>query len=248
MKKNKLFWILTVVCVLNFAAHLYFYPSLPDIVPTHWGAGGQVNGWGPKSTVLILAALPFAMLILFEVIRKIDPKHQNFEKFGKVWNLCVVLFTVMMAAFSWLSELAVFGKLPDSSNLVSILVCGGIGVLFIILGNFMPQIKQGDILLLEDSLKSAQTVERDFAHLKLCGVFDRIGALVLGKHELFDSQGSGRRPLDILLEVVGEPTFPILAEFDCAHTHPMLTVPLGIEAELDLDAQSLTLCESWLGE
>lgn len=142
MKKNKLFWILTVVCVLNFAAHLYFYPSLPDIVPTHWGASGQVNGWGPKSTVLILAALPFAMLILFEVIRKIDPKHQNFEKFGKVWNLCVVLFTVMMAAFSWLSELAVFGKLPDSSNLVSILVCGGIGVLFIIMGNFMPQIKQ----------------------------------------------------------------------------------------------------------
>mgnify|MGYP000319003125 FL=1 len=142
MKKNKLFWILTVVCVLNFAAHLYFYPSLPDIVPTHWGASGQVNGWGPKSTVLILAALPFAMLILFEVIRKIDPKHQNFEKFGKVWNLFVVLFTVMMAAFSWLSELAVFGKLPDSSNLVSILVCGGIGVLFIILGNFMPQIKQ----------------------------------------------------------------------------------------------------------
>ena len=91
---------------------------------------------------MILAALPFAMLILFEVIRKIDPKYQNFEKFGKVWNLFVVLFTVMMAAFSWLSELAVFGKLPDSSNLVSILVCGGIGVLFIILGNFMPQIKQ----------------------------------------------------------------------------------------------------------
>jgi len=63
---------------------------------------------------------------------------------------------------------------------------------------------------------------------------------------LEDSQGSGRRPLDILLEVVGEPTFPILAEFDCAHTHPMLTVPLGIQAELDLDRQTLTLCESWL--
>ena len=43
MKKNKLFWILTVVCVLNFAAHLYFYPSLPDIVPTHWGASGHIS-------------------------------------------------------------------------------------------------------------------------------------------------------------------------------------------------------------
>ena len=142
MKKNKLFWILTVGCVLNFAAHLYFYPSLPDIVPTHLGANGQVNGWGPKSTILILAALPFVMLVMFEVIRKIDPKHQNFEKFSKVWNLFVVLFTVMMAMFSWLSELAVFGKLPDNSSLIGILVFGGIGVLFIILGNFMPQVKQ----------------------------------------------------------------------------------------------------------
>lgn len=73
MKKNKLFWILTVVCVLNFAAHLYFYPSLPDIVPTHWGASGQVNGWGPKSTVLILAALPFAMLICLRSSAKSTP-------------------------------------------------------------------------------------------------------------------------------------------------------------------------------
>jgi muramoyltetrapeptide carboxypeptidase len=113
---------------------------------------------------------------------------------------------------------------------------------------YMPAIARGDILLLEDSLLTADTVERSFAHLKLCGVFDRIGALVLGKHELFDHQGSGKRPLDILLEVVGEPAFPILAEFDCAHTHPMLTLPLGIEAELDLDAQTLTLCEPWLGE
>ena len=110
---------------------------------------------------------------------------------------------------------------------------------------YMPAIEQGDILLLEDSLHLATTVERSFAHLKLCGVFDRIGALVLGKHELFDSQGSGRRPLDILLEVVGEPTFPILAELDCAHTHPMLTLPLGIEVALDLDRQQLTPLEPW---
>lgn len=112
----------------------------------------------------------------------------------------------------------------------------------------MPEIERGDILLLEDSLKTAETVERSFAHLKLCGVFDRIGGLVLGKHELFDDRGSGRRPLDILLEVVGAPGFPILAEFDCAHTHPMLTLPLGIQAELDLDGQSLTLLEPWLRE
>ncbi|MNF33254.1 Microcin C7 self-immunity protein MccF [compost metagenome] len=126
------------------------------------------------------------------------------------------------------------------------LIGGNLNTLAGIWGSpYMPPIETGDILLLEDSLMSAETVERSFAHLKLCGVFERIGALVLGKHELFDGQGSGKRPLDILLEQVGEPRFPILAEFDCAHTHPMLTVPLGIEAELDLDAQRLSLCEPW---
>ncbi|MGL5709150.1 MAG: LD-carboxypeptidase, partial [Aeromonas sp.] len=108
-----------------------------------------------------------------------------------------------------------------------------------------PAIECGDILLLEDSLKSAETVERSFAHLKLCRVFERIDGLILGKHELFKDQSSGKRPLDILLEVVGEPSFPILAEFDCAHTHPMLTLPLGIEVALDLDRQQLTLLASW---
>lgn len=110
---------------------------------------------------------------------------------------------------------------------------------------YMPAIERGDILMLEDSLKSAETLERSFAHLKLCGVFERIGALILGKHEQFNDRGSGKRPLDILLEVVGEPDFPILAEFDAAHTHPMLTLPLGVEAALDLDRQQLTLLEPW---
>lgn len=127
------------------------------------------------------------------------------------------------------------------------LIGGNLNTLAGIWGSpYMPRIETGDILLLEDSLKTAETVERSFAHLKLCGLFDRIGALVLGKHELFDDRGSGKRPLDILLEVVGAPNFPILAQFDCAHTHPMLTLPLGIEVELDLDGQRLTLCEPWL--
>ncbi|MFG0835247.1 S66 peptidase family protein [Aeromonas bivalvium] len=145
-------------------------------------------------------------------------------------------------------------KLCQPNRLVSVgtgrvrgrLMGGNLNTLSGIWGSpYMPAIGRGDILLLEDSLKQAERVERGFAHLKLCGVFERIGALILGKHEGFDSQGSGKAPLDILLEVVGEPDFPILAEFDCAHTHPMLTVPLGIEVELDLDAQRLSLCEPW---
>ena len=118
MKRNKLFWGLLIFCAINFAAHLCFYGSLPDVVPTHWGADGQANGWGPKSTVLIMAALPALMLILMAVLPRIDPKHQNYEKFKGVWNASLTALTIFMSAMSWFSELSVFGLIPEGSSLV----------------------------------------------------------------------------------------------------------------------------------
>ena len=142
MKNKKLYLALFVLCILNFAAHLYFYPALPDIVPTHWGFQGEVNGWGPKYTILILCALPLGILLMLAVVPKIDPRAQSYEKFGNVYRGFVIGIVVFLCAITWLSELTVFKVLPDSSNLVSLLVCGGCGLLFIILGNYMPRVKQ----------------------------------------------------------------------------------------------------------
>ena len=102
---------------------------------------------------------------------------------------------------------------------------------------YMPEIKEGDILLIEDSLKTAPTIERGFSLLKLSGVLDRVGGILLGKHELFDNAGTGRKPYDIFLEVLGERDIPILADFDCCHTHPMITMPIGAKIELDATNQ-----------
>ena len=43
------------------------------------------------------------------------------------------------------------------------------------------------------------------------------------------------------MEIIGKYDFPILAEFDCGHTRPMLTMPLGAEVRLDADAQRVAL-------
>lgn len=106
---------------------------------------------------------------------------------------------------------------------------------------YMPDIREGYILLIEDCLKDAATIERSFSHLKLSGIFNKISGLILGKHEQFDNLGTGLAPYEILKEVIGEVTFPILAEFDCCHTHPMLTLPIGSTVELDATNQTLTL-------
>lgn len=109
---------------------------------------------------------------------------------------------------------------------------------------YMPEIQEGDILFLEDSLKDACTIERSFSLLKLAGVFEKIGGILLGKHEQFDDNGTGRKPYEILLEVLNGLRIPFLAEFDCYHTHPMFTLPIGCQVELDATRKRVTLLES----
>ena len=109
---------------------------------------------------------------------------------------------------------------------------------------YMPEIKKGDILFIEDSLKDACTIERSFSMLKLAGVFEKVSGIILGKHEKFDDNGTGRKPYEILQEVLGDCNIPFLAEFDCCHTHPMFTLPIGCEVELDATNKQLTLLEN----
>lgn len=108
---------------------------------------------------------------------------------------------------------------------------------------YMPVINKGDILFIEDAEKDAYTIERSFSLLKLAGVFDKVSGIILGKHEKFDDNGTGRKPYEILLEVIGDTSVPILADFDCCHTHPMLTMPIGCEVRLDATNKKITLME-----
>ncbi|MBQ8448012.1 MAG: LD-carboxypeptidase [Clostridia bacterium] len=124
------------------------------------------------------------------------------------------------------------------------LIGGNLNTMQGILGTeYMPEIRKGDIFLLEDSCKDASTIERTFSMLKLSGVFDKVGGIILGKHERFNDNGTGRAPYEILNEVLNGCEVPFLAEFDCCHTHPMFTMPIGCEVELNATEKKVTLCE-----
>ena len=142
MKKNKLFWAMLALCAANFAAQLCVFPALPETVPMHWGVSGQADGWGAKWQVLILALLPFGIVLLMQAARKIDPKHESFARFEKAWNVFTLLMTLFMIGMTWTCALDSFGLMPGGESMVQVLILGGCGVMFIVFGNFMPQIKQ----------------------------------------------------------------------------------------------------------
>ncbi|PES80432.1 LD-carboxypeptidase [Bacillus cereus] len=110
---------------------------------------------------------------------------------------------------------------------------------------YMPHIQEGDILFIEDSSKDASTIERSFSLLKINGVFDKVSGIILGKHKQFDDCGTNRKPYEILLEVLQDQKIPFLADFDCCHTHPMITLPLGIQVKMDATNKTIQIIEQW---
>jgi len=125
------------------------------------------------------------------------------------------------------------------------LIVGNLNTMTGIWGSqYMPKIVKGDVVFIEDSLKDIATLERLFSMLKLNGIFDIIGGLILGKHEKFDDRGTGRKPYEILEEVMGDYNFPFLAEVDCCHTHPMFTMPIGVRVRLNATNKAIEMLES----
>jgi muramoyltetrapeptide carboxypeptidase LdcA involved in peptidoglycan recycling len=99
----------------------------------------------------------------------------------------------------------------------------------------------GAILLLETSEEapSPATVAAFLTDLDRLGVFDAIAGLVVARPANYR-----RGDVDVLWDVVAAITagrgYPVLANVDCGHTDPMLTVPLGVEARLDSVAGTFT--------
>ena len=104
---------------------------------------------------------------------------------------------------------------------------------------YFPTLTGNELLFIEDAEKTAATLEKNFAMLALAGVFDQVSGIVLGKHALYDDQGSGRLPIDILQEVLGERQVPIIYDYDSCHTVPMISTPLGADVRIDANAQTV---------
>lgn len=127
------------------------------------------------------------------------------------------------------------------------LMGGNVNAMYGFIGTpYFPVIAEGDILLMEDCMKNAAIVEKNFAMLKLHGIFDKISGIILGKHECYDDLGTGRQPSDILLEQLDGINIPILAEVDICHTQPMHPIAIGKRVRLDATAKKIYCIEQWL--
>lgn len=137
MKTNKtLLTVTSTVTLFPILWGVMIWSQLPNQISIHFNAAGQANNF--QSKALAVFGLPIFLLLvhLFVIfVTARDPKNQTMnEKMGKViyW-----LTPIVSLSLSYL----IYSKALGSTTNPSIFVSALLGLIFVMMGNYMPKLK-----------------------------------------------------------------------------------------------------------
>lgn len=131
-------WPLLLLIVLGFIIGIYFYPSLPNKVPIHWNARGEINGYG--SRVFGAFGIPLinlAIYVMMVALPEIDPKRKNYSDFASTYAFMKYLLVIFFLGMELISLLTASGMIRNTPLLIEVMV----SLLFILMGNVMGRFK-----------------------------------------------------------------------------------------------------------
>ncbi|MBU1915504.1 SdpI family protein [Patescibacteria group bacterium] len=127
--------MLTACCLASY----FFYQRFPAKVPIHWNMAGQPDDWsGPGFAAFFFPALIIGMYLLLTLLPLADPYKDRYKEFGRPYGILRLALITFMTALYFISSLAGLGYEIN----ISLIVPLGVGLLFIVLGNFLPKFKK----------------------------------------------------------------------------------------------------------
>jgi len=111
---------------------------------------------------------------------------------------------------------------------------------------YFPRIDEDTVFFWETMTRPVEVLDQMLVQAREAGLFDRVVGMLVGK--IRGEEGGAVRDMTaemkkVVLDVVGEYDFPIVAGVDFGHYTPNLPLPMWLKAGLDTDGPRL-----WLGE
>jgi uncharacterized membrane protein len=99
---NKTVMLASAIVALSFLLGAIIYPMMPEMMASHWGSDGNVNGYMPRFWgVFMLPIIIAAMAALLMAIPKIDPMKKNILKFrGYYYGFIIMLMAFMVYIYA----------------------------------------------------------------------------------------------------------------------------------------------------
>ncbi len=110
MSIRRTLYAIILLTLIGVALSLWAYPQLPEMVPSHWNAAGEIDDYMPRGTALILmpaVILGLGLLLLY--IPNIDPLRANVEHFRETYNWMVIGICAFMLFMHLITLLAGMG-------------------------------------------------------------------------------------------------------------------------------------------
>jgi len=178
---RKILLAAAAIVVLSFAVALYAYqdPSIPDRVPAHWNAAGQVDGYLPKFWGLFFVPILGVLLLpLFIVLPRIDPLKKNIMEFRHYYDGFIAVFMGFLFYLQIITLLLITGS---DFHIIQALA-PAFGVLFYCIGILLGKSKRNWFIGIRTpwTLSSDKIWDRTHALggrlFKIAGVLSLLGA------------------------------------------------------------------------
>lgn len=138
IKRNLNVLIITsAVILLPILAGILMWNQLPDQIPSHWDASGEIDGWSSKPFFVFcfpLILLAFQWLCVCGTAA--DPKKENHP--SKILHLVLWIIPVVSAVLHVITYAVALGKDVRMEVVMPIFI----GLLLTIVGNYLPKCKQ----------------------------------------------------------------------------------------------------------
>ena len=174
IKNNKWKLIISSAIILfPILVGLILWNSLPETLTTHWGADGNADGWSSKAFAVF--APPLFILVMHWIcvlVTIADPKNKNQNKnaIGIVFWICPII--------SLFANGIVYGTAFGMEFSMKLFMPALFGVMFIVLGNYLPKFKQNYTLGIKVPWTLANEENWNKTH-RLSGKLWVIGGLIL---------------------------------------------------------------------
>ncbi len=113
--------------------------QLPDPMPSHWNAAGEVDGYMEKFWgVWLMPLMTFGITLLLVAVPSIDPLKANIAQFRGLYNLFIIGFVVYML---YVYALTLSAALGAQFNM-SVMMLPAMGLLFVGIGYMMRNAKR----------------------------------------------------------------------------------------------------------
>ncbi len=139
MNKIRADVISLVFVATAFIVAAVLYPSLPEQIPTHWNASGEVDGYMKKpGGVLIMPAMALITYVIMKVIPVISPKGFRTDKFSDV----IAVLQVALVGFMSIVAVLVLLEARGLNVRINEMIIAGTGLLFVIIGNYLGKVRK----------------------------------------------------------------------------------------------------------